>query len=123
MLTMQKKGDITFTQIVYAALALVILVVLIMIFTGQFRRLGEKYEEVGESATEAATKTGWCISTITAGARCSYDASCVEIASQVGGSLVPGFPKATVTKDECKNAGEKRYFSEKENKFCCVKIG
>lgn len=51
--TMNKRGDMTFQQIVMAALALIVLVVLILIFTGNISILNDDVQSCG-------TKGGKC---------------------------------------------------------------
>lgn len=116
---MQKRGELTFSQLVLAALALIVLIVMIMIFTGQIRTIGGRYEEVGGEASSAASKTGWCISTITAGRQCQYDLTCAQIGQKMGGT---GKPEPSPTKDACKEAKQIRAYSEKDHQFCCITL-
>ncbi len=124
MKQLNKKADITFSEIVYAALALVILVVLVMIFTGQFGELGKRFNRAGNPTESAATKVGWCLDTLTFGKQCEYGLSCSDIMTRVGGSGISGQwdetmpPKTT----ECNQAGQVKTFSTSEKKFCCIKV-
>ena len=123
MIQTTKRGDITFSQIVYAALALVILVVLIMVFTGQFGELSKKFRRAGEPTETQANKVGWCLDTLTTGKQCEYELSCTEIAGRVGGQVSQSWPlnQPPATTD-CSQQGMVKMFSSSEKKFCCVKV-
>lgn len=119
-----KRADITFTQIVYAAIALVVLIVLILVFTGQIGILSKIFGKTGGPTEATANKVGWCIDTLTMGKACDYAVNCGEIANRLGGTPDGGPwdaaqpPKTT----DCSKPGDIRAYSSSDKKFCCVKV-
>ena len=50
-----KRGaELALNTIIYAALGIIVLIVLILIFTGQFGQLSKKYTSIGEKAVSDA---------------------------------------------------------------------
>ena len=119
---MNKKADITFTQVVYAAIALVVLIVLIMIFTGQLGSLSRKFTNAGGPTEASATRVGWCLDTLTSGKQCEYELSCGDIASRLGGAVVQNWDDKTPPKTtDCNQPGQIKAVSTVDKKFCCIK--
>lgn len=120
---MNKKGDITFTQVVYAAIALVVLIVLIMIFTGQLGMLSGKFTKAGNPTESSANKVGWCLDTLTSGKQCEYELNCGDIASRLGGTVTQNWDEKTPPKTtDCSQPGQIKAFSTSDRKFCCIKV-
>lgn len=116
---MKSKGDVSFPYIIGGALAIVVLVVMIMIFTGQIGSLNKRYTEAAVPTHTAAEKTGWCIGTITQGRACGYQTDCGDIGDQLGGRGRRVDPKT----EPCTGVGKLHAYSESTGQFCCVELG
>lgn len=115
------RGDVSFPYIIGAALALVVLVVMIMIFTGSIGNLGKKYEQAAVAPTHtAAEKTGWCIGTITQGKACGYQEDCNGIADRLGGKSLPA--STPEQRAACTGVGKLHAYSESTGQFCCIEL-
>ena len=107
----------TWWEIVGAAMAILMLVVMVAFFTGQTGSLGKKYNAAAPTAT-VAEKTGWCIDALTSGKACNYQEGCQAIASEMGGST-----QAADTPEQRKACKGQHAYSETEDKFCCITFG
>ena len=112
------RGEVSWSYLIGAAIAIVVLVVVIMIFTGQMGVISKRFTTVGEPANAAAGKTGWCISTITQGKACGYQESCSAIGERLGGRGLVVDPEV----ERCNAPGQIHAYSEADEKFCCVTV-
>ncbi|HLC66641.1 MAG TPA: hypothetical protein VJK52_03295 [Candidatus Nanoarchaeia archaeon] len=113
-----RKGDVSMPYVIGAALALVVLVVMTMIFTGSIGNITKKYDAAAAPTHTAAEKTGWCIATITQGKACGYNEDCSGIAQIFGGKAVA----ANTPEERAKCTGMHAY-SESKGQFCCIDVG
>ena len=113
-----KKGDIAFSQIVLAALALVVLVVLIMIFTGQTDKFAKIFGKQTEETEKEASETAWCISTLAQGKQCRYDASgCSDVEDVKLERAAKSGDEYTCPEGTWHAIAER---ASGDNKFCCA---
>lgn len=112
------RAEVSWSYLIGAAIAIVVLVVVIMIFTGQMGSISKRFTTVAEPSNTAAAKTGWCLSTITQGKACGYQEGCSTIGERLGGRGTAVDPEV----ERCNAPGQIHAYSEQDNKFCCVTV-
>lgn len=93
-----KKGDISLTTIVVAAIALIVLIVLIAIFTGRINIFGKSYDQQSQSAQSSVCNSN--------GGQCMDSAS----TSCASPKVLQKTPSLGATWIDCSNT-----------EYCCIK--